>query len=146
MKLAGFVIRSFVQVQDLVEVFSMINSWLVLRVEVTEALTADTGAEILERRRRTGTRCTARRRARAGPDMAAPHYWSRALTHRDERSASRTVRRGAGAQRPPPERSSFLSIPAQTARAHGTLAQRALGHGGPRTLVRFYFKFIYFLS
>lgn len=30
-----------------------------------------------------------------------------------------------------------FSIPAQTARAHGILAQRASCHGGPRILVRF---------
>lgn len=84
-------------------------------------------------------------RARAGPDMAAPRYWWRralpaaARVARGQRGLARggMRRAGRGAQAVA-GRFSLLSIPAQTARAHGTYAQRAPCHGAPRTLVRFY--------
>lgn len=49
--------------------------------------------------------------------------------------APRAAGGGPGVSWPPPVRSSLLSIPIRTARAHGTLAQRASGHGSPHTLV-----------
>lgn len=82
-------------------------------------------------------RCVARKTAHApGPTWLRRHYWMRALTTRPEPQAPRPRLCGAGVITQPPEHSLSFSIPAQTARAHGILAQRAPGYGGVRAMVR----------
>lgn len=87
---------------------------------VLRALTAEVGAGVFSKKTPASTIWNARRRARAGPVMAAPHYWTRALTPAPaRRQAPRPGGCRAGVASPPPELSSFLSVRAETARAHG---------------------------
>lgn len=119
--------------------FTDCNKWC---IEDTVLTAEDRWGFHRRSRRVTGTSWSAMGGARAGPDMAAPYYWTRALA---AARARRARSRGAGVASPLacPNSPLSFSIPAQTARAHGIQAQRARGHGGLRTVVRHFKQSFY---